>query len=69
MKKLIGAVILVALAILYALLTTTIAVARLGDSSPWIHLLFFFLMGILWIVPAMLVIKWMAGSKKQQDQQ
>jgi hypothetical protein len=59
LKKLIGTVVLVALVIVYALVATTVAAARLGESSPLVHLAFFFFTGILWIVPAMGIIKWL----------
>jgi hypothetical protein len=59
LKKLIGTVVLVALVVVYALLATLFAVATLGAASPWVHLLYFLLTGMLWIVPAMFVIRWM----------
>ena len=58
-KKLIGTVLLIILVVVYALVATSFAVALLGASSPWVHLAYFFLTGILWIVPAMVVIRWM----------
>ncbi len=59
LRKLVGSLLILAIAIIYALIATTVAVARLGDSSGLVHLLYFGLTGILWIVPAMFVIKWM----------
>ena len=58
-KKLIGTIVLILLVIVYALGATLFAVANLGQSSPVVHLVFFALSGLLWIVPAMAVIKWM----------
>ena len=59
LKKLIGTILLVALVIIYALVATTVAVAQLGESGPLVHLAFFLFTGILWIVPAMAIIKWL----------
>jgi hypothetical protein len=59
LKKLIGTVLLVVLVIVYALVATTVAVAQLAESGPLVHLAFFFLTGILWILPAMAIIKWL----------
>ena len=59
LKKLIGTVFLVALVIVYALVATTVAAAQLAESGPLIHLAFFFFTGILWILPAMGIIKWL----------
>lgn len=59
LRKLIGTVLIVALVVLYALIATTVATYRLGQSPWWIHLLFFSISGIIWIIPAMLIIRWM----------
>jgi hypothetical protein len=59
LKKLIGTVLLVALVVIYALVATAVAVARLSESGPVIHLAFFVLTGVLWILPAMGIIKWL----------
>lgn len=64
LKKFIGTILIVILVSLYAVLATTIATLTLS-SSPWyVHLLYFLLSGVLWILPAMLIIRWMAGPKK-----
>jgi hypothetical protein len=63
-KKLIGTVLLVLLVIVYALIATMVAVAQLSQSGPVVHLLFFFLSGLLWILPAMWIIKWMVKPPK-----
>ena len=59
LKKLIGTVLLIALVIAYALVATTVAVAQLAESGPLTHLAFFLLTGLLWILPAMAIIKWL----------
>ncbi|MEX0344036.1 MAG: DUF2842 domain-containing protein [Rhizobiaceae bacterium] len=63
LKKLIGTFLLVLLVVVYALVATTIASAKLGESGPVVHLAYFFFTGLLWVLPAMLIIKWMAGPK------
>lgn len=68
LKKLIGTVLLVALVIVYALVATTIASARLGESGPLVHLTYFFFTGLLWILPAMWIIRWMVKDKKSAKQ-
>ncbi len=59
LRKLIGSLLIFAIAVIYALIATTVAVARLGESSGLVHLVYFALTGVLWIVPAMFIIKWM----------
>jgi hypothetical protein len=66
LKKLIGSVLLVALVIVYALAATTIAAGRLAEASPVVHLVFFLISGLLWIVPAMFIIKWMQRESKKR---
>ncbi len=65
LRKLIGALLILAIAIIYALVATTVAVAQLGEASNLMRLLFFGLTGLLWIVPAMFIIKWMHKTPKQ----
>ena len=59
LKKLIGTILLIMLVIAYALIATIVAVAQLSQSGPLVHLAFFFFTGILWILPAMGIIKWL----------
>lgn len=66
LKKLIGTVLLIVLVIVYALLATMIAVAQLSQSGPLVHLAFFLFGGVLWILPAMAIIKWMIYDPKSQ---
>ncbi|MEK1890111.1 MAG: DUF2842 domain-containing protein [Phyllobacterium sp.] len=66
LKKLIGTFLLVALVCIYAVLATIFAVALLANASPWIHLLYFFCTGILWVVPAMFIISWMEKAPKKK---
>ncbi len=59
LRKLVGAVLLVLLAVLYALVATAIATARLADAPGWVHLLYFLFTGVLWVLPAMWLVSWM----------
>ena len=65
LRKFIGTILIVALVILYAMVATTVAVNSLGDAPWWAHLLYFVLSGLLWVLPAMLIVKWMAGPRAQ----
>ncbi len=58
-RKLFGSIAILVLVTLYAVLATTIASAKLADAGGWIHLVYFLVTGLLWIVPAMFIIKWM----------
>jgi hypothetical protein len=67
LKKLIGTFLLVSLVIIYAVFATIIAVAHLAESSAWVHLLYFFVTGILWVLPAMGIIWWMAQPPRKKQ--
>lgn len=62
-RKLIGTILLVLLVVIYAMVATIVAVAQLAEAGPLVHLAYFFFTGLLWVLPAMLIIKWMAGPK------
>ncbi|MBD0416691.1 DUF2842 domain-containing protein [Oryzicola mucosus] len=64
LKKLIGTVLLVLLVIVYSMVATLIAVAQLAESGPLVHFIYFALGGLVWILPAMLIIKWMVKDPK-----
>ncbi len=59
LRKFIGMIALVTLVITYAIVATAVAVATLAQSSAWVHLAYFIGTGVLWVVPAMFIIKWM----------
>ena len=67
LKKFIGMVILIALVVIYALVATAIASHRLAESPWYVHLAFFGLSGVVWVVPAMFVISWMERQPKSKD--
>ncbi|MEM7302049.1 MAG: DUF2842 domain-containing protein [Pseudomonadota bacterium] len=64
LKKLIGTVLLIVLVMVYAFFATVIASTYLAASSTWTHLAYFFFSGLLWILPAMVIIKWMSGPQE-----
>ncbi|MDB5554899.1 MAG: hypothetical protein JWL86_4883 [Rhizobium sp.] len=63
LRKIIGTILMIVLVLVYALLAVTVASATLGTSPWYIHLLYFFVTGFLWIIPAMGIIKWMHRPK------
>jgi len=59
LKKLIGTILLVLLVVVYAVVATIVAVAQFSQSGPLVHLAFFLISGLLWVLPAMGIIKWL----------
>lgn len=69
LKKFIGSILIVVIALVYALVATTIASATLAEASGWMHLLYFLVTGVFWIVPAMFIISWMSRPPKSGEAQ
>lgn len=67
LRSFIGTILIILIVSVYALLATTIATATLATAPWWAHLLYFLLTGLLWVIPAIIVIKWMAGPFKKKD--
>lgn len=64
LRKFIGVFLMLFLVGLYAILAVSIATFTLAESEWYIHLIYFFVTGLLWVLPAMWLIKWMEGPKK-----
>ena len=59
-RKLIGAVLLLVLVTVWALVAMAIAQFPPIFNNPWIAGLYYFVAGIGWVFPAMPLIKWMS---------
>ena len=58
-KKFIGIFFILGLVIVYSLVAVTLA-GLIADAHWTAHLAFFFFSGFAWLLPAMVIIKWMA---------
>ena len=63
-KKLMGMMMLVTLVVVYALAAVAVASATLATAPWYAHMLYFAFSGVLWIVPAMVIIKWMVTETR-----
>lgn len=68
LRKFIGMLALVLLVVLYAVISTAVAVAQLADKGPLVHLAYYLFTGMLWVLPAMLLVKWMEGKPQHKRQ-
>ena len=66
LRSFIGTIVIILLVVTYAVVATAFASAALGQSPWWVHLAYFVVSGVVWILPAMLIIRWMAGPKPQK---
>jgi hypothetical protein len=58
-RKLIGAVGLLALVIFWPLLTLALGSSSIARHDAWVQLVFFLVFGLIWVIPAALLIRWM----------
>ena len=58
-RKLIGTVVLLIFLSLYVWGAVEIGAGRITLASPWVQLAYFVTAGLLWVVPAGLLIAWM----------
>ena len=63
-KKMIGMFFIVLLVIVYALIAVAVASATLATAPWYAHMLYFAFSGVLWILPAMVIIKWMSTETR-----
>jgi hypothetical protein len=59
-RKLIGAFALLALVAMWSLLAMALAQSVLTDINGLVAVIFYVVAGLGWVLPAMLLIKWMA---------
>jgi hypothetical protein len=64
LRKLIGTLVLVAFVTIYALVAMTIGAAKLPGASGWAQLAYFAVAGLVWVIPAAVVVKWMAQPRR-----
>ncbi len=59
-RKLIGAFALLALAAIWSLLAMALAQSVLTDINGFVAVIYYVVAGLGWVLPAMLLVKWMA---------
>ena len=63
LRKLVGAILLLILIAAYSLLAMLAAVVlQVNEANKSVELLYYVVAGLLWVLPAGLVIKWMQRS-------
>ncbi|HZS64173.1 MAG TPA: DUF2842 domain-containing protein [Xanthobacteraceae bacterium] len=60
LRKLIGAVALLALVICWSLLAMALAQTMLTAVNGWLAALYYVLAGLGWLLPAMPLVRWMS---------
>ncbi len=66
-RKLIGAFALLALVTVWSLLAMALAQSALTNINGWIATIYYVVAGLGWVLPAMLLVKWMARPDAPDD--
>lgn len=66
-RKLVGAVALLALVIVWALLAMAIAQPVLATANGVVAAVYYVIAGLGWVLPAMPLIKWMSRPDPESD--
>lgn len=67
-RKFVGMLALLVFLTVYALVAMTIAISlSIHTSSEWIELAYYAIAGLLWVIPAAMIIKWMSGGHDPVD--
>lgn len=59
LRKLIATILLLVFIITYALVVMVLANTMLPPNSKWTELVFYAVAGLLWVLPAGVIVKWM----------
>ena len=65
LRKLTGTLALIVLVVVYSLTAMTIAAAKLPGTSGLVQLIYYAVAGLLWVLPAGLIIWWMAKPRSE----
>ena len=63
-RKLIGTVVMLVFIITYALFAMAVAEGRITQAPKLVQTLAYIVLGLIWIVPVMPLIRWMAKPDK-----
>ena len=58
-RKLIGTIVLLVFLAAYAWAATSIGAGRIALAPAWAQLAYFLIAGLVWVIPAGLLIRWM----------
>ena len=67
LRKLLGAVALIVLALAWALLAMALAQSPAIKANGLIEVIYYLVAGLGWVLPAMPLIKWMSGKPKADE--
>lgn len=65
MRKLVGTVVMLVFIFTYALFAMAVAEGRITEAPKLVQTIAYIALGLIWIVPMMPLVRWMAKPDKQ----
>lgn len=59
-RKLVGTIVLLVFLVVYLAIAGAIGSGRIAEAGGFVQFAYFLVAGLLWVVPAALLIRWMA---------
>lgn len=66
-RKLVGTIIMLVYALVYALIAMALADSRISQEGFMIKTIFYIIIGLAWIIPLMPLIRWMERPDHKGD--
>jgi predicted membrane channel-forming protein YqfA (hemolysin III family) len=64
LRTLVGTIAILVFVCVYALVAIAVADSRIVDAPKLVQTLVYFLLGTIWVLPIMPLIKWMEGGRR-----
>jgi len=65
MRKLIGTIVMLIFIVTYALFAMAVAEGRITEAPKLVQTLAYIVLGLIWIIPLMPLVRWMAKPDRQ----
>lgn len=66
-RKFVGVIVILAVLVGYAVAAVSLGDLVLPEGPFWLHLVYYAAAGVLWVVPAGVVIRWMQRPDADED--
>ncbi|WP_018181758.1 DUF2842 domain-containing protein [Kaistia granuli] len=67
LRKFIGMIALVVLVVVYAFTAMVIAQLKLPDAPRYVQMIYYVVVGLAWVIPAGILIKWMQKPQEPRN--
>lgn len=63
LRTLVGTIVILVFVIVYALAAMAVADSRIANAPKLVQTLVYFLLGTVWVLPLLPLVRWMEGPK------